>query len=331
MKIVCFVSASSWVLNSGMRKLAEALNRASVNAEICDLHGDMPSADYYFYSVRDHLLHHAQKYRGTFLSQSCFIHTHLEEANFKHAYIFKQCAVVFFMNKKEIDVGCYAMSLHRGQAAYLPWPVDPEIFFLKRIKDEVEELNLRPTVGFSLKYQPDNPRYASRKNYEVVLGVARGLANAGLAVEVLGPNWEVFNKVHNLSGRLRFREDSYVDYNRIYNCWDYVCSLSSYEGGPVGVLEAMRAGCYPILSKTGHFEEVLGLSSSNNDQPFITENGCHLPVGESVDTYISQILYVLDQVSISSVMRRRISKNALAWCPERGAKAIIAALAAHRM
>ena len=100
--------------------------------------------------------------------------------------------------------------------------------------------------------------YGERKNPEMVYQLIKNLPDRNFYL--IGKNWEEFEKFEELS-KLKnltyFNNEDYKKYPDLYNKIDIFISPSTLEGGPVPLLEAMLANCFPIATKTGFCPDII--------------------------------------------------------------------------
>jgi glycosyltransferase involved in cell wall biosynthesis len=95
-----------------------------------------------------------------------------------------------------------------------------------------------------------NLHYYERKNYQLLIPLAKELAKLGLTVAILGKGWEKCNDKLFLDSVELFHV-SHEYYPSIYNRSKLFVNVSLQEGGPVSWLEAMACGCLTLSNPTG--------------------------------------------------------------------------------
>lgn len=107
------------------------------------------------------------------------------------------------------------------------------------------------TVGFC-------SAFGERKNPEMIYNLVKNMPHRHFYL--IGKNWEKYSKYNDLISCKNFtyyNNQPYEKYPSYYNQIDIFVSPSTLEGGPVPVLEAMLANCFPIASKTGFCPDVI--------------------------------------------------------------------------
>jgi len=129
--------------------------------------------------------------------------------------------------------------------------VDPDMFTSHPRRGE--------TVGFV-------GAYYERKQPERMYDLIKSMPDIKFLLVAPGPsdvnnegllwrNWKGFSALKELRN-FTYIEAPYEDYNLYYGQMDAYVSLSSLEGGPIPVAEAMMANVIPIASRTGFAEDV---------------------------------------------------------------------------
>jgi glycosyltransferase involved in cell wall biosynthesis len=105
-------------------------------------------------------------------------------------------------------------------------------------------------VGLSSSYYP-------RKGAERIHEVVRRLP--GRQFHLLGRGWEEYPAFAELKALANFRytEAPYKDYPKHYATFDVFLSMSTLEGGPIPLLEAMMANAVPVASRTGFAPDLI--------------------------------------------------------------------------
>lgn len=96
----------------------------------------------------------------------------------------------------------------------------------------------------------ENDHYYKRKNYELVIPLAKELARSGLKVVTLGKDWEQCGDDDFMAVVERLNLP-HSQYPTVYGRSKLYVSASIQEGGPVSWLEAMACGCLTLSNPTG--------------------------------------------------------------------------------
>lgn len=93
--------------------------------------------------------------------------------------------------------------------------------------------------------------FYERKNPDLMLEVIRRLPHRGFTL--LGKNWSRYARFEELLAMPNFTYLSapYRDYPAIYAGFDVFLSISTLEGGPIPLVEAMMCNAFPVASNTG--------------------------------------------------------------------------------
>lgn len=99
--------------------------------------------------------------------------------------------------------------------------------------------------------------FYERKNPDLMLDVVKALPHRNFVL--LGRNWNRYARFEELLALPNFTylTRSYRDYPRIYSTFDVFLSISSLEGGPIPLIEAMMCNAVPVASHTGFAPDVI--------------------------------------------------------------------------
>ncbi|MBC2669069.1 glycosyltransferase [Novosphingobium piscinae] len=99
--------------------------------------------------------------------------------------------------------------------------------------------------------------FYERKNPDLLLDVVKALPHRQFTL--LGRNWNRYARFEELRLQNNFHYTSagYRDYPRIYSTFDVFLSLSSLEGGPIPLVEAMMCNAIPVASRTGFAPDLI--------------------------------------------------------------------------
>lgn len=97
--------------------------------------------------------------------------------------------------------------------------------------------------------------YWIRKNYQLLIAIAKSLASKNYKVCILGKNW-LSQKEFSNQKNITFMDVNYKSYPKIYQNSKIYVSPSKQEGGPTSWLEAMASGCYVVSTLTGFSMEL---------------------------------------------------------------------------
>lgn len=99
--------------------------------------------------------------------------------------------------------------------------------------------------------------FYERKNPDLMLEVVKALPHRQFTL--LGRNWNRYARFEELRALPNFTYLSarYQDYPRIYATFDVFLSISSLEGGPIPLIEAMMCNAVPVASNTGFAPDLI--------------------------------------------------------------------------
>ncbi|WP_367271061.1 glycosyltransferase family 4 protein [Sphingorhabdus sp. EL138] len=99
--------------------------------------------------------------------------------------------------------------------------------------------------------------FYERKNPDLMLEVIKALPHRQFTL--LGRNWKRYARFEELQALPNFTYLSapYRDYPRIYGTFDVFLSISSLEGGPIPLIEAMMCNAVPVASNTGFAHDLI--------------------------------------------------------------------------
>ena len=97
--------------------------------------------------------------------------------------------------------------------------------------------------------------YWNRKNYGLLIAIAKILVSLNYKVCILGKNWLEQKEFPNVENII-FMDIDYSSYPKIYQNSKLYVSPSKQEGGPTSWLEAMASGCYVVSTLTGFSMEL---------------------------------------------------------------------------
>jgi glycosyltransferase involved in cell wall biosynthesis len=105
-------------------------------------------------------------------------------------------------------------------------------------------------VGFCSAYYP-------RKNGDTLLQIIQLMPE--IKFKLCGrnwKNWENWNELRNLPN-FEYLEIDYSGYAEFYSSLDVLVSVSTLEGGPIPLIEAMMSNVVPVASNMGHAPDII--------------------------------------------------------------------------
>jgi glycosyltransferase involved in cell wall biosynthesis len=99
--------------------------------------------------------------------------------------------------------------------------------------------------------------FYERKNPDRLLQVIKLLPHREFVL--VGRNWNQYALFEEMKARPNFtyKTAAYRDYPEIYSTFDVFLSISSLEGGPIPLVEAMMSNAVPVASKTGFAPDLI--------------------------------------------------------------------------
>jgi len=99
--------------------------------------------------------------------------------------------------------------------------------------------------------------FYERKNPDCLLEVIKLLPHRQFLL--LGRNWNRYARFETMRAlpNFTYRSAAYRDYPEIYASFDVFLSMSSLEGGPIPLIEAMMSNVVPVASRTGFAPDVI--------------------------------------------------------------------------
>ncbi len=99
--------------------------------------------------------------------------------------------------------------------------------------------------------------FYERKNPDIILDVVKLLRHREFVL--IGRNWNQYANFEELRAQANFTYTSapYRDYPEIYSSFDVFLSMSTLEGGPIPLVEAMMSNAVPVASRTGFAPDLI--------------------------------------------------------------------------
>lgn len=104
--------------------------------------------------------------------------------------------------------------------------------------------------------------FYERKNPDLLLEVVKALPHREFIL--LGRHWNRYARFEEMLAQPNFTymNAAYRDYPRIYSTFDVFLSISSLEGGPIPLIEAMMCNIVPVASSTGFAPDLIADGSN---------------------------------------------------------------------
>jgi glycosyltransferase involved in cell wall biosynthesis len=172
-------------------------------------------------------------------------------------------------------------NLAESKIRVFPAGFDTDLFSLR----EEPEISSRDIdIIFVCRYvNEENKHYHRRKNYQLIIPLAKELASRGLKVCILGKDWAGCGD-QSLLESIMISSIPHSQYQEIYIRSKLLLCPSLQEGGPVSWLEGMACGCLTLSNPTGF---PLELRSGQLGSYLMTLNA-------TLDDWVQEIFSILD-------------------------------------
>ena len=129
--------------------------------------------------------------------------------------------------------------------------------------------------------------YYERKSPDKILQVIKNMPTYNFLL--LGKKWENYPRYNQLISldNFTYLDIDYEDYPKYYSQMKVFLSLSTLEGGPIPLIEAMFCNAYPVVTDTGFARDVICHG----------KNGYILPIGSDQFTIRKHIKEAFHQRS----------------------------------
>ena len=285
MKIAIFHGNEKWVLRGLAIDVERALSRLGIDVSRHEVDlrrpGPVPDADFFFFVQQGQLksILAAWDYRHELVVKSVCIFTHYDAANCDAALL-NRIRLVSHMSSHQMAISiANGLSPHNSRVLTLGvelnrhYPVKQSYLSqqLNSIYSGVCITQKRSYIGFCTRYWMKNT-YIKRKNYDCLLRIVQKLAAAGENILILGDGWSQSNLPADLPGIVAL-SPPYEHYNFFYNLMSLFVSVTSYDGGPIPLLEAMACGVPAVMTNSGFAPDII----TNDDygilfQPFADDS-----------------------------------------------------------
>ena len=89
-----------------------------------------------------------------------------------------------------------------------------------------------------------------------MLKIINTLASQNKKVLIIGDGWEKA-KIYKNKDNIVALNPPYKDFNMFYNLMKMFVSVTSYDGGPIPLLESMACGVPPVITNSGFAPDVI--------------------------------------------------------------------------
>ena len=269
MKIAIFHGNEIWVLRGLAIDIEKALKKCGVEVtrHQVDLTnpGEIPKADWFFFVQQGQMdtILKAWDYRMDLVRKSVCLFTHFNfrNCNFK---LLEKAKLIAHMSSHQMAISI-GNGLSRKNSRLLTLGVDIDRHYpLKqaRVTDyirknypQIKETQKRSYIGFCTRFS-GKETYKIRKNYDSMLKIINTLASQNKKVLIIGDGWEKA-KIYKNKDNIVALNPPYKDFNMFYNLMKMFVSVTSYDGGPIPLLESMACGVPPVITNSGFAPDVI--------------------------------------------------------------------------
>ncbi|MRI01922.1 glycosyltransferase [Kriegella sp. EG-1] len=249
-----------WIFGAKVRRLAKF---SSLNATTY-YHNklrDLPDADGYFFVFHQYF-YRAIRHNPKILTKKnivMFTHTNW-------TFSFSKKHVIWCLNRADyviclnsaVQRELISNGLKKEKTVVLHIASDPNFFYPHQRKE-------MGAVGFC-------SAFSERKNPDLIYAIIKNMPERNFYI--IGKNWEEYEKFDELNSFKNFtylKNEPYETYPNLYDKIDVFISASKNEGGPVPLLEAMLANCFPVATKTGFAPDII----KHNINGFLIDDNEH--------------------------------------------------------
>jgi glycosyltransferase involved in cell wall biosynthesis len=236
-------NARGWILDAICREIG---SRQPNSWHVTYYPEPSPDAKNYFFSHYLLLENYAERHADKLQNANVFVwYTHPREQNpvtvARQLQLFEKVTKVIFACESNrqlwLDRG-----LPENKTAVVLGAADPKLF---RFHERCGGL-----VGLSSSFY-------ERKNPDCLLEVIKLLPHRNFLL--LGRKWNQYALFEEMRAQPNFTYKSapYRDYPDIYATFDVFLSMSSLEGGPIPLIEAMMSNAVPVASNTGFAPDLI--------------------------------------------------------------------------
>ena len=281
MHFAIFHGNERWILRglaidieSSLLKLGHTVNRIETDLTNPD---KPPTADYFLFVQQGQLftIHRAWGFKKDLLAKSICIFTHYDHNNAKFD-VLNKILLVLHMSTQQMATAI-ANGLSYTISHFCPLGFDPVRHYplkseylssqLGTLYPEISTIPKRHYIGFVTRYSK-KMTYTRRKDYPLLFEVVHRLSSEGYPILIIGDGWRKTD-LTRVSSTVTVYDPPYEHYNYFYNLMRVFCSVTSYDGGPIPLLETMSAGVYPVITNSGFAPDVVSsVETGRIFQPF---------------------------------------------------------------
>ena len=268
MKIAIFHGNEKWVLRGLAIDIEKAMIKVGIKVKRCEVDlvnpGPPPAANFYLFVQQGQLasIHKAWGYKKDLLGKSICIFTHFDYKNC-HFELLSNIRLVTHMSSHQMAISI-GNGLSRKNSVMIPLGVDLDRHFPIQQEYLSRKLNLeykniaitkkRSYIGFCTRFW-NKDTYVKRKDYQCLLEVVQKLIKEGQRILIIGDGWQ--NSPLQSNDNLVVLNPPYEHYNYFYNLMSTFVSVTSYDGGPIPLLESLACGVPPIITNSGFAPDII--------------------------------------------------------------------------
>lgn len=269
MKIAIFHGNEVWVLRGLAIDIQKALTKLGISVSRHQVNllepGEIPAADWFLFVQQGQMdtILKAWKYRKDLVEKSICIFTHFNFRNCNFSLL-KHAKVISHMSSHQMAISI-GNGLSRENSYLLPLGVDMERHFplkqsyvtnyLNQHYPSIHETNKRSYIGFCTRFS-GKQTYTMRKNYDSMLKIINALIQKNKKVLIIGDGWEKA-KIYKNQENIVVLNPPYKDFNVFYSLMKMFVSVTSYDGGPIPLLESMACGVPSVITNSGFAPDII--------------------------------------------------------------------------
>ena len=296
MKIAIFHGNEKWILRGLAIDIETALTNIgiSVSRHEVDLAnpGNIPEADWFLFVQQGQLftILKAWGFRKDLVKKSVCIFTHFDMNNCNFELL-NSIKLVSHMSSHQMAISI-GNGLSMSNSKLLTLGVDmhrhyplKQSFLNKKLAEKypyIKSTEKRSYIGICTRLT-DKKTYTKRKNYDSLIKLINILVKRGDKVLIIGDGWQNIEVKKNKENLLIPHKPPYADFNLFYNLMKVFVSVTSYDGGPIPLLETMACGVPAVITNSGFAPDVIDTNQKGKlFQPFETEERIVQLIDESL-------------------------------------------------
>ena len=269
MKFAIFHGNERWILRGLAIDIEKSLLKQGIEVSRHEVDirnpGKIPEADWFLFVQQGQLdgILGAWKYRKDLVKKSICIFTHFN-ANNCNFELLNKIKIVSHMSSHQMAISI-GNGLTKANSRLMPLGVDltrhyplKQDYVSRKLNEKYPEIKCtlkRSYIGFCTRFTR-KITYTKRKNYESLFKVVNSLVNLNKNVLIIGDGWQDVD-IPNKNSSLTILNPPYKDYNLFYNLMKLFVSVTSYDGGPIPLLESMACGVPSIITNSGFAPDII--------------------------------------------------------------------------